>query len=396
MSQSRVDEGRSYRERKRAEMGEVVYKAMEARKRKERRQRNRVARQPSVVHQEEYKNELQSVIDTLKSEIAKPRRTLPQVRALIKGQVDIKKVRKQANCADLLELVYQAKVKYDVNLDRPRGIKKKSVKEQLDKVLNIYKKMTGKTSDCTDFEWLKDTSKVIKFIENHVKWNTSNSKNSQLQAISSILIALDGFNKVYKIYSNASISGRKSINKDLDENKLNDNQPVVKWKEIKRIKANDTFDSALIGLYTLLPPRRVEDVNLIRLSKTLDKEKNILLMKDGKPAELIYNVYKTAKTYKSIRIKVPGRLSNILKKYIVDKKLKDGDYLFGNSSNFSAVVSAVFGKYIPKKISVNTLRHSYISMYLSKPRSIADKKHIGRLMGHGIGTQAKYMKLNLT
>ena len=375
---SRSQEGKEYRERRRARIGEDAHKAEQNLKRKQRYHRLK-----------EERAQLEAASQARAAAAVPEERKVPPKPSVKAPAPPISKTFMRNI---LFDQIYTNKLKQAQA--NGRTIKKSTVEQQFKKVENIH--MALFDTELKNMDWLNNTNRILNYIENNLKWKTKESKNSQLQAIASVLKALPKYADKYKIYSNASISGRKSINKDLDENKLNDNQPVVKWKDIRRIKATDTFDAALIGLYSLLPPRRVEDVNLIRLSKTLDKEKNILLMKDGKPTELYYNVYKTAKTYKSIRIKVPERLSNILKKYIDDKKLKDGDYLFGNSSNFSAVITSTFSKYTNKKITANTLRHSYISMYLSKPRSIADKKHIGRLMGHSIGTQAKYMKLNLT
>ena len=160
-----ADRTMDWREAQIALLGRTAYNKQQYQKRKARLQARKAAltaNEPE--HQPEYKQELQDVIDVLKSEINKPKLPLPEVRALIKEKVDIAKVRKVENCIDLLEQVFKAKTIYLANLTPPRTIKKESVSQQLDKVKKLHKKMMKTTTDCSDFSFLKDTEKVIKFV----------------------------------------------------------------------------------------------------------------------------------------------------------------------------------------------------------------------------------------
>ena len=127
-----ADRTMGWRDAQIALLGRDAFNKAQYQKRKARLQARKAANQTE--HKEEYKQELQEVINILKSEINKPKLPLPEVRALIKEKVDIAKVRKVENCNDLLEQVFKAKTIYLANLTPPRTIKKESVSQQLNKV----------------------------------------------------------------------------------------------------------------------------------------------------------------------------------------------------------------------------------------------------------------------
>ena len=228
-----ADRTMDWRDAQIALMGRTAYNKQQYQKRKARLQARKAANQTE--HKEEYKQELQEVINILKSEINKPKLPLPEVRALIKEKVDIAKVRKVENCNDLLEQVFKAKTIYLANLTPPRTIKKESVSQQLNKVKILHKKMMKTTTDCSDFSFLRDTEAVIEFINKD--WKTDDSRNSQLQAISSILQAYGGYEKEYTIYSKYSSSKRIKINDKKGNNLLTETEKlnILPWKTIENL-----------------------------------------------------------------------------------------------------------------------------------------------------------------
>ena len=79
--------------------------------------------------------------------------------------------------------------------------------------------------------------------------------------------------------------------------------------------------------------------------------------------------------------------------------MSDGDFLFGKSKtspykSFSSYVTKVFKKYTGKSLSVNLLRHSFISWYLKKTHSLAEQKVVANKMGHSVMMQLKYNRLD--
>jgi integrase len=107
--------------------------------------------------------------------------------------------------------------------------------------------------------------------------------------------------------------------------------------------------------------------------------------------------YKTFKTYGEQTLNVPPRLVKVLKGYVKDRDLKEGDYLFPSKngkpySNFSGVLKDAFH---PVNVTANSLRHSYISNFLSKTRSEADRAKAAAAMGQSLNMQSKYLRMEL-
>jgi len=117
---------------------------------------------------------------------------------------------------------------------------------------------------------------------------------------------------------------------------------------------NYVIVSLLGGMY--IPPRRSKDFVDFRI-KDIDKSKHNFLEKN----RLIFNSYKTAKTYGQQTLDVPKELKSILTKWI---KVNPTQYLLfdQNMNQLSSVklaqrMNRIFGK----KISVNQMRHTYLS-----------------------------------
>lgn len=127
------------------------------------------------------------------------------------------------------------------------------------------------------------------------------------------------------------------------------------------IKMNDLQDienyiilSLLGGIY--IPPRRSKDFVDFKISN-IDKDKDNYF--DG--VSLIFNSYKTAKTYGQQKVLVPKDLKPILKKWI---KNNPTEYLlFDNQLNklSNVKLNQRLVKIFGKKVGVNGLRHTYLS-----------------------------------
>lgn len=399
---SRSQEGKLYRQRKREQMGDEAYRKEQTAKRKERRKK-----------QKEFEKEVaERRANGGKPKIVSPKKIPPKptIKAppppypkfMPDGRTPTGAQKLTIN--DLINKIweYKKKIKY---------VKLETVKQQFRKVENIHKKMKGKKM--TGFDWLKDTDNVISFIrdkrfEDMHKWRSENSKNSQLQAIASILSTNSKYAKEYKIYSDDSIGGRHNITKESDKNLLSEKEAknILPWSDIKKIKPTASisgkslhFDKALISMYVLLPPRRL-DIGTLKIYEKghVNPQNQNMILVDGamRPIILVYVNYKTSKFYGTQKIVVPKQLADILQSYILNTDLESGDFLFGDVQNFSEVITRVFKKYTNKNITVNLLRHSYLSNYLSKPRSIKKRKNIAKLMGNSVAEQNKYIRMELT
>jgi len=315
-----------------------------------------------------------------------------------------KKIKKESKVDKLLPEVLKAKT--DHASKSKSTIKKSTVSQQLRKVRNLSVLMGVSAEDFVSFEWLRDTKKVINFINSYNKWKTANSRVAQVQAISSILFTLDNFKSTYEFYSGYSTKERQKINNDLLLNKVTAKEAknILPWSRLKNLYKKKGIvgrDKLILGLYTIMPPRRIEDVSLLRLAsskKGLSENYNYVIM--GKKPIIQYNKYKTSKTYGKVNLPIPRALQALLKRYISDEDLAPSDFLFSTKKgtpyrNFQQVVSGTFKKYTGKAISADLLRHAFISDFLKTKRSLQEKKLLAIAMAHSVDTQARYDRLGL-
>lgn len=358
MVQSRSDEAKAYRQRKKQDPN---WLAEEARKKRERRVRSR-----------------------------------PTPAPVVAPTIAVQDEQKEApQATTLLDSVFEAKQAFATASGN--SIKKATVVSALNRIKRLHKYKTGHEMTC--FDWVRDTAAVVKFVESCEKWKSLESKLQQFQALSSILKVFDGYQKEYKFYSSKSVFGRKQIEKIEDENKLTDKerQNYLEWGEITKLKSPEAQESALVGVYTLIPPRRATDFGLMKLSDSeADLDKNFNYLVKGK--NFVFLNYKTEKKFGRQEFSVPKGLSERLHKYIASAGLASGDFLFGKSKteaykSFSPQITKVFKKHLNKSISVNILRHSYVSHFLKKERTLAERKQVASKMAHSVLTQLKYNRI---
>ena len=96
---------------------------------------------------------------------------------------------------------------------------------------------------------------------------------------------------------------------------------------------------------------------------------------------------------------IPVELSKSLQKYITTAAIINGDFLFANSkgkeyANFGEIVTKAFNGPTGKNVTVNLIRHAYITYYLKRKRTVNERKKLARLMGHDVMTQSLYEVIN--
>ena len=304
-----------------------------------------------------------------------------------------------------LDKIYQAKTKIADNAGRT--ILFKSVETALNKVSNLYNLMNNK--NMINLEWTRELNKVLKFILETDKWNTDESRIQQIQGLASILKVVDGFEKEYKFYSDASVELRKKITNHADRNLLTDREKknIMSWPELiklNKLKDLTILEAAIIGIYTMIAPRRIKDYSLMKISNTednLDKEYNYMIIDSKKNiTKLIFLNYKTNKIYGRQEFTIPKNLLTVLKRYIKKTKLDNGDFLFGQSNlkayvNFQQIVTQIFKKFTNKLISVDILRHAKISDFLNTKQTIENKKILANSMATSLAVLNTYDRIDI-
>lgn len=207
-----------------------------------------------------------------------------------------------------------------------------------------------------------------------------------------------------KEYNKYSQEKKKKIDKKFNSKKLLGREVAnfVTWDKIvkmhKRYKNKNSTEYVLLSLYILRPPRRREYYNVVIKKsepKKLNTAINYLILPKGQSSYFIFNKYKTSKTYGTQKLKNKKALDVILKKYIIDNKKKYGDNLLGltSATRVSQILSSLFKQEINKNISVDILRHSYISWYLLNEEISNEKlKTKSYEMAHSVKEHITYIR----
>jgi len=163
------------------------------------------------------------------------------------------------------------------------------------------------------------------------------------------------------------------------------------WSENDRQSVqNFVLLTVCSGLF--FPVRRSKDWCDFRV-RNIDKDKDNYLDKSN----LVFNSYKTAKTYGKQTVAIPTKCKNIIQKWI--KMNPNVDYLFTdtNSQPLTAVkmnqrLNKLFGG---KKISVNALRHSFLTTkYANTMKEMKEMENTMKEMGSSTNVAQNYVKLD--
>ena len=142
------------------------------------------------------------------------------------------------------------------------------------------------------------------------------------------------------------------------------------------------------GVLESLPPRRSLDMALLKIRNYDVKTDNYY-----KAGKLYFNRYKTSAKYGLQVLTVPEELNKIIKKWI---KINDSDYLLISSSGSalsSPQVTRILNKIFDgKKISVDMLRHIYLTNYYKNIPPLREMEALAADMGHSVETAMTYVK----
>jgi hypothetical protein len=306
-----------------------------------------------------------------------------------------------------------------------------TIKQYLHKMNILYKYLFNKSIDKTiinnlmnsllnntydkillkNLDFLKDIDVIINTI--HDKYKNRNTKASYINAITSILSRIPHFKEQYNIISTINNNYSMEYQEERDKNDAPDKviNNLISFDEdyINNLinNINDINDKSLIAVYTLTPPRRIKDYNLMKITtetdlNKLDNNYNYVIIQNNKPIYFYFLNHKTKKTSEPL-LKIPNDLIKILDDYIKYNKLVNNNYLFGRiktnfierytQPKFTEKIQNLFLKYTGKKTGVNILRNSKsTNINTNNNISIKEKKIIAEQMAHKFKTNMQYNK----
>jgi len=276
--------------------------------------------------------------------------------------------------------------------------------------LQLYKtKLTilNDNKPIKNINFLYDIENITKKI-NHLKPNT---RRTYIIAIVSLLSCMNKSQKVpkklktlYQDYSklmdeyNTTLKDQTQIT---DGTKIISNDDISKiYQKLKENKDNTKRayqDYLILSLYTLLPPRRNLDYQLMKYIKKYDSNlSNDFNYYDGNT--FYFNNYKTKGTYKKQEVEVPKELKEIINYHINNNQLKENDFILRDynkekeitgNNGMTILLNRIFGD----KIGASMLRRSYLSNKYSNIQN--DLQSDVAKMGTSVQTSvSSYIKKN--
>jgi hypothetical protein len=265
--------------------------------------------------------------------------------------------------------------------DKRPNLSKSSIKTYSSTLNNLYKKIYNDDENVIKkiIEKLSDVDKVIKYIKD-IKPTIRKSILSALVVISEspkyrelMLEDITTYNKEEAKQTKTDKQTDNWVEKDELCGLLTEYENMAKFLYKKKTLTNKELqtlqDYIILVLYSgkYIPPRRSKDYIDFKI-KNIDKEKDNYI--EGN--KLIFNSYKTAKTYGKQEVKIDRKLKSILSKWI---NINNTDYLLfdGNDNKLSNVkLNQRLNKLFNKKAGVNQMRKTFLS---DKYSDMIDKKN---------------------
>ena len=230
---------------------------------------------------------------------------------------------------------------------------------------NLHKRIFDKDMELNDFH---DTETVLA----HLKDIPANRRKTILSALT-VLTALPEYREkmLDDIQTYTTEIAKQEKTKTQQENWL---EPEVLKEKLEEHKKNAALlyrkkmftdkdlqeiqNYILLVLYSglYIPPRRAKDMVDFKIAD-IDKDKDNYLDKGN----MIFNSYKTSAKYGQQKVALPLPMRNILKKWIA---VNPTNYLLfdNNEAPLTSVkLNQRLNKIFGKKISVNAMRHTYLS-----------------------------------
>jgi hypothetical protein len=148
----------------------------------------------------------------------------------------------------------------------------------------------------------------------------------------------------------------------------------------------------LLSCLVLLPVRRSLDWVSFKL-RNVDEEKDNFLTYDKRKPTLVFNDYKTKRTYGQQRLPIPPKLATILTKW-AEKNENDSllmNYHQKGSINATQLTQLLHG-FFGKPISTSLLRHIYLTHLHKGTPAIKEMAETATNMAHSIPQQLDYVK----
>jgi hypothetical protein len=243
-----------------------------------------------------------------------------------------------------------------------------------------------------------DTKTMIDAVESLTKAN-----GTPLAPLSkrNYFIALASFTKLFPRVSETYKAAYDKINKGLREKTI-ETAPVsaaIPYEELQTTGAmimgedKEALENRiLIGLVTQLPPVRLDygDLKIFPAVPKAYADNYIVLGKTAKTSRFVAQQHKTAKRYGALKRTLTPDLYDLLKEW--HSKHPDARLLNITENAMGRRISSLFKKYVGDSITMNDIRHSYVTNARKGDRSKEEVETIAHQLGHSLAMNYEYRR----
>ena len=272
-----------------------------------------------------------------------------------------------------------------------------------------------------NLKFLEDVSKITEKLQKYKE----NTKRNYLIAITSVL-SLDKSTKkkqaLYDSYFHMMMEKNKELKAIEGSNEKTPTQAEnwLSWSDVEKVRDDlkskvDSFKTSkelslnqynillecvIISLYTYLPPRRNDYMNMLITKSPSGVETNYY---DIDKKQFIFNKFKTSKKEGQVIVNIPNELQNVLSTYLkfhpdiknkIKKKFNEIPFLvFYDGKPLVQVnsITRILNKIFGKKIGSSMLRHLFLSHKYGAVNE--EQKEDAFEMSHSLAQQKDYIKV---
>lgn len=191
------------------------------------------------------------------------------------------------------------------------------------------------------------------------------------------------------------------------------------WIDLKKLKKlfkdnkaeYSIQDQLLIGMYILMPPARLDyhKIKIIRtqfldektgLPEGVNENDNFLRIykKSGRTyTDLHLKEYKTSATYGDYKERLPKPITDLILQLPVSQEYlfqKKSGGAFSSPETYGVYLRTIFNKLTGKNMSVDILRHIYLTDFRKGEKSTEKKQAVAKKMMNSVDQQTDYLRLS--
>jgi len=254
--------------------------------------------------------------------------------------------------------------------------------------------------------YLKTIEEVVQKLRE--KYQNDNTFRGYINVLVVILGKLPTYKKEYQQLAKVNIKlseeytdeRKKNILKDEDKDKI----ISFSSEEIEgNIEKLPNINDKMVYVLSVYLLRRLEIRTLILSLKDDGEDENYMIVdENNNPTEVIFNKYKTAKTFKKQQMDIPDNIKGIIKEYLDKNKIRINEFVFGQikdrrqsigQGNFSNKIKTVFNKLYDADITNRWIRQSYITQKSGNIlKDIEEFEADAKLLSHSTEIHKQYIR----